>query len=68
MRTWPPLRQAAAASGTALVDLTDLFCDETGCPMVIGGVLVRFDAHHITATFARTLTGYLDTRLAGLLR
>ena len=58
-----PLRQAAAASGAALVDLTDLYCDESGCPMVIGGVLVRFDAHHITATFARTLTAPLDSRL-----
>jgi hypothetical protein len=35
--------------------------------MVIGGVLVHFDLHHITATYARTLTPYLGRRLAAVM-
>jgi peptidoglycan/LPS O-acetylase OafA/YrhL len=61
-----PLRTAAEAIGAPVVDLTDLYCDAEGCPMVVGGVLVHFDLHHITATFARTLTPYLDDRLTAV--
>jgi len=61
-----PLRTAAQAIGAPVVDLTDLYCDAEGCPMVVGGVLVHFDLHHITATFARTLTPYLDDRLTAV--
>lgn len=38
---------------------TGYFCDETRCPMVIGNVLVYRDAHHLTATFARTMAPVL---------
>lgn len=41
------------------VDLTDYFCQAGKCPAVIGGVIVYFDASHITKTYARTLAPYL---------
>lgn len=47
----------------SVVDLTDLFCGETQCPLVIGNVIVYRDAHHITATYARTLGSHLVERI-----
>ncbi|GAB3954965.1 acyltransferase family protein [Micromonospora vulcania] len=47
-----------------VVDLSDLFCTETRCPLVIGNVIVYRDAHHITATYARTLGAHLVERVA----
>jgi peptidoglycan/LPS O-acetylase OafA/YrhL len=41
------------------VDLADHICGPTRCDPVVGGVLVYFDASHLTATFARTLAPYL---------
>lgn len=50
-----PLFEAAARiDGARAVDLTGYFCDDTGCPGVIGNVLAYRD-NHITDTFARTL-------------
>lgn len=48
------------------VDLTDLFCTETLCPLVIGNVIVYRDAHHITASYARTLGPHLVERIAAV--
>lgn len=50
-----------------MVDLTDLFCTETQCPLVIGNVIVYRDAHHMTATYARTLGPHLVERVAARL-
>ncbi|MFG3685665.1 acyltransferase family protein [Micromonospora sp. NPDC047740] len=50
-----------------VVDLTDLFCTETECPLVIGNVIVYRDSHHITATYARTLGPHLVERITGAL-
>lgn len=50
----------ARVPNARLVDLTDFYCDERTCPPVIGGVLVYRDARHITATWAHTLTPYLE--------
>ncbi|WP_278102181.1 acyltransferase family protein [Microbacterium proteolyticum] len=53
----------AAAQGTAGVyplDLTDVYCDESRCPLVIGGVKVLRDKGHLTRTFAETLAPLLD--------
>ncbi|MGW3806895.1 acyltransferase family protein [Micromonospora sp. NPDC005113] len=49
------------------VDLTDLFCTATQCPLVIGNVIVYRDAHHMTATYARTLGSHLVERVAARL-
>ncbi|MCR2814062.1 MULTISPECIES: acyltransferase family protein [Microbacterium] len=56
---------AALVPNAELVDLTEFYCDENVCPPVIGNVLVYRDAHHVTATWARTLVPYLEQ---GILR
>ncbi|WP_454851103.1 acyltransferase family protein [Promicromonospora soli] len=38
------------------VDLSDMICEPTSCPPVIGNVLVYRDGSHLTATYMRTLT------------
>jgi len=50
-----------------LVDLTDMYCDETTCPVVIGGANVYRDKHHVTSTYIKTLTPYLWKQLGPLL-
>ncbi|MDT0275043.1 acyltransferase family protein [Blastococcus goldschmidtiae] len=62
-----PLVQAAREQrdeDIAAVDLNDMLCEETTCHSVIGGVLVYYDASHMTATFSRTLAPYLEPALA----
>ncbi len=49
--------------GASLVDLTDFYCDEEKCPVVIGGVNVYFDNNHLTVTYAKTLAPYLYREL-----
>ena len=47
-----------------LLDFGDAFCAADGsCPPVIGNVVVYRDAHHLTATYARTLAPALGRRL-----
>jgi peptidoglycan/LPS O-acetylase OafA/YrhL len=56
-RAWR-LAQDEAVAGLArvnLVDLTDAICPADPCAAVIGGVIVYHDAHHLTATYARSL-------------
>ena len=38
------------------VDLSDMICEPTSCPPVIGNVLVYRDGSHLTVTYTRTLT------------
>lgn len=42
-----------------LIDLHRYFCFDERCPVVIGGVLVYRDKHHLTATFARSMAPIL---------
>ncbi len=46
-----------------VIDLTRQFCDAKRCFAVIGGVLVRHDATHLTQTFAATLGPFLARAL-----
>lgn len=57
----PQMRAAELVSSddVRVVDLTNNFCRDDRCFAVIGGVLVYFDALHITATFSETLSPYL---------
>jgi peptidoglycan/LPS O-acetylase OafA/YrhL len=55
----PQWEAVASKDGVIGVDLTDRFCDATTCHSVIGGLIVYFDAHHLTATFARTMAPVL---------
>jgi len=48
-------RDAAADSGAAFADFTDLICDADTCGTIIGSTLVYRDAHHISATFSTLL-------------
>ena len=50
----------------SLVDLNPEICPYDPCSPVIGKVLVNRDDHHLTATYARTLTPVLEARLAAL--
>lgn len=61
-----PLTTALARVGDPRmteVDLTDYICHPVVCPAVVGGVPVYFDASHLTATYAATLTPYLAPHL-----
>ena len=68
-----PVRAAVFRSGPAEIaaeklkvqslDFSDYFCDAAHCPMVLGGVLVYRDSHHMSATFARTLGNAMEKRL-----
>ena len=63
-----PLRLAAEGDdGVTLLDFTDTFCDETVCPVVIGGANVYRDQDHLTVTFAGTMGPFIgdaiDARL-----
>ena len=58
------LLMAAEAGGHPVADLTDLFCPGERCPPIIGNVFVYRDAHHITASYMRTLAPMLAERLA----
>ncbi|WP_181025703.1 SGNH hydrolase domain-containing protein [Rathayibacter rathayi] len=53
----------AARLELPLIDTTDLFCDESVCHAVVGGVAAYRDDDHITATFARTAGRALADRI-----
>lgn len=58
--------QAEAAqqvSRATVVDVTSLYCTPTACPPVIGHVLVYKDRTHLTATFAATLSPYIERQV-----
>jgi peptidoglycan/LPS O-acetylase OafA/YrhL len=43
----------------AYIPLTQWLCDADRCHGLIGGLIVYYDAHHITATFSRSMAPYL---------
>ena len=45
------------------LDLTDRFCRDGRCHVVIGGLIAYFDHGHLTTTFARTLVPDIATAL-----
>ena len=57
-------RAANATPGTHLIDLTAEICPSELCRAVIGNALVYRDKSHLTATFARTLTPWIEIGLA----
>lgn len=64
-----PLYEAArrmSSSSVESIDLTNRFCDETTCYVVIGGLIVYFDGGHITNTYARTLAPDIEPILKQL--
>lgn len=63
----PAERHVTANSGTALIDLTDVLCDETFCAPIIDNALVYRDAHHLTATFSAALSDAVGSQLKAVL-
>jgi hypothetical protein len=61
------LTEAADTMNVPYIDLSDLFCDATTCHAVIGGLVVMYDTHHITASFAKTLAAPLGDRITAAL-
>jgi peptidoglycan/LPS O-acetylase OafA/YrhL len=61
-------RAASRAKGSHLIDLTPEICPQHLCRAVIGNALTYRDDSHLTATFARTLSPWLERGLeaAGL--
>ncbi len=60
-------RTAARAIGATLVDLTPQICPWDPCPVVLDGMIVYRDNHHLTATFSASLQGPLAGQLQPVL-
>jgi peptidoglycan/LPS O-acetylase OafA/YrhL len=56
-------RAARDIPGVRLIDPMPVLCPNGRCPAVIGNVVVYRDTYHLTATFARTMTAWLDRQL-----
>lgn len=55
-----PLAAAVEGSpGASIIDMTSHYCTADTCPLVIGGVIVFRDRHHITGTWSSTLGPYV---------
>lgn len=59
----PSVWAAKRVPDVKLVDLSDAFCRNGTCPYVIGNVVVYRDKGHLTATYSRSLSPFLDARL-----
>ena len=59
---------ARTVPGVASVSLLPYLCDDSKCHVMIGGVVVYIDEHHLSASFSRSLGPYLGAELAALLR
>jgi peptidoglycan/LPS O-acetylase OafA/YrhL len=59
---------ASQATGIPLIDLSQAICPGTGvCPVVMNGMIMFRDQHHLTATFAASLGPEVDRQLTALL-
>lgn len=45
------------------LDLSDLLCNSTWCPAIIGNMVVYFDHSHMTATWSYALAPFLEDQL-----
>ncbi len=65
-----PLYQAAKGvrdPAMSTIDLNAHVCATDICPAVVGGIVVYFDASHLTASYAVTLSPYIEPTLERLL-
>jgi hypothetical protein len=46
-----------------VINMNSLICGPALCPAVVGNVLVYMDSHHLTQSYAQTLTPYLHDKL-----
>lgn len=49
--------------GLAFVDMTDLICDGTYCPGVVGNTFVYLDNNHLTRTYVASMSSTFGERL-----
>ncbi|MGI8729785.1 MAG: acyltransferase family protein [Solirubrobacteraceae bacterium] len=56
-------RGARKVRGVKVIDPQPKLCPRGRCPSVIGNVIVYRNTYHLTATYAKTLTGWLGRRL-----
>ena len=71
---WQPLAandwlmHAAQQAGAEVVDPRQLVCSADGtCHAIIGGVVVYFDDDHLSQTFLRTMTPWLEDQLVAII-
>jgi hypothetical protein len=67
--SYEPVNSLAAkdVSGVTLIDPTPVLCPDDGdCPAVIGNALVYRNGTHLTSTYTRTMSEWLDRRLPEL--
>jgi len=62
-----PLLAAAAATDTPVISFDDIICRDSECHALIGGVVVYFDGHHLSQTFAATLAPRLTEEIGARL-
>lgn len=62
-----PLINAAKLTNTPLLDLTNYFCKDEICPAVIGNLLVYRDGDHLTASYSKSLSPYIEPAILSLL-
>jgi peptidoglycan/LPS O-acetylase OafA/YrhL len=66
-----PLAAAAQSDSTdrtSVLDLTDRFCRDGRCHVVIGGLIAYFDHGHMTKTFVKTLAPDVDPAVEQAMR
>jgi hypothetical protein len=61
----PPTVRAARDTGgkVPVIDMNRFICGPKECTPVVGNVLVYFDGRHLTASYSKSMTGYLEPRL-----
>lgn len=57
------VEDASKKVGAKYVDVWEKFCTEQECPVVVGNVLVYRDHNHVSATYVKTLTPFLQDQL-----
>jgi hypothetical protein len=60
-----PIVLAAKDTGgkVPVIDMNQFICGPTECAPVVGNILVYFDGRHLTASYSKSMTRYLEPRL-----
>ncbi len=59
----PAERKAVVDAGGDYLDVTPFFCVPTGCPVIVGNLLVWRDQNHVTTSYAGWLAQVLGAQL-----
>ena len=60
------VRHDFEASGTLVLHTHNWFCTSTGCPTIVGNILVYRDDNHLTTTYVNFLAPLLDSAVASV--